>query len=534
MNKKISLGSEAREKLLLGLNELADTVKVTLGPRGRNVAIQGAGMRVPVITKDGVSVARAISFSDKEKNMGAQIVKSVANSANVHSGDGTTTATVLAQSIYNYGIKNVSLGFNPVLIKRGLDKACSIVCDKLDYISKKIESEDDIKAVATISTNNDPELGKLITEVISNVGEDGSITVINGSGFKTEVSYSSGLVIDNGYMLPNFINNLEKLKCEFDDPMYLIFDGDLTLAKEIVPIMEKVSEIGRPLVVIANKVISEAQQTLAVNNSRGALKSCIVKSPGFGDVRTEMLKDIAICLGAKLFSTSEEVMEASLEDLGQSKRFVANQNKTTIVGQGGIQEDIDNRVSQIKYMLENHREFDLYDHQLSAMITRLTKLAGVVATIRVGGLSEAEQKEIRDRIEDSINAVRAAIKEGIVSGGGSALLKCVRSLEDFDKSSLTKEEIIGFEILKDSIQVPFSQIMINAGQTDYHVHLWNIINSKKDNIGFNALKLCVEEDMIKAGIIDPVKVVKTSLSHAVSACGTLLTTEAIITEEEAG
>lgn len=528
---KISNGDSARQKIKEGVNELADAVKVTLGPRGRHVAIQ-RNTGTPVITKDGVSVARAISFSDNEKNMGAQIVKSVASSANFESGDGTTTATVLAQSIFNIGLNKIAMGFNPVLIKRGMDKACEVALDSLNDQSKKIDSEEDIVAVATISANNDRALGEVIAEVISNVGENGSINVVNGNSFKTEVGYSSGLIIDNGYMRPGFITDKEKLRCELDNPLYLVFDGDLTMAGQVVPIMTKASEAGRPLVVIAKAITGEALETLVVNNIRGALKSCVVKAPGFGDVRREMLEDISICLGAKLFTSdsANEILECTLDQLGESAFFSAVPNKTTITGQKGSQEDVDKRVEQIKHILENHRDFDLYDHQLSAMIERLTKLAGVVATIRVGGLSEAEQKEAKDRIEDSINAVRAAIKDGIVSGGGTALLRTTKSLNSFNKLSLTKEELIGFEIIEEAVKHPFIQIMQNAGQ-EYHLIMQNILDSENNSLGFNALELQMEDDMISKGIIDPVKVVRSALSHAVSACGTLLTTEAIITYE---
>ena len=304
------------------------------------------------------------------------------------------------------------------------------------------------------------------------------------------------------------------------------------MAGQVVPIMTKASEAGRPLVVIAKAITGEALETLVVNNIRGALKSCVVKAPGFGDVRREMLEDISICLGAKLFTSdsASEILECTLDQLGESAFFSAVPNKTTITGQKGSQEDVDKRVEQIKHILENHRDFDLYDHQLSAMIERLTKLAGVVATIRVGGLSEAEQKEAKDRIEDSINAVRAAIKDGIVSGGGTALLRTTKSLNSFNKLSLTKEELIGFEIIEEAVKHPFMQIMQNAGQ-EYHLIMQNILDSENNSLGFNALELQMEDDMISKGIIDPVKVVRSALSHAVSACGTLLTTEAIITYE---
>lgn len=529
--KVIQIGKDARDKLGEGLNDLANAVSVTLGPRGRNVAIESE-IGIPVITKDGVSVARAISFSDKAKNMGAQIIKSVASNANTISGDGTTTATVLAQAIYNQGIHKVNLGFNPVLIKRGLDDACNIVCERLDEISVPIQSEDDIKSVAAISTNNDKELGELIADVISKIGEDGSITVMNGGGHNTKVSYTDGFVIDNGYYLPNFINDFDKFRCEFENPYIMVYDGALSLTSDVVPVMSQVSETGMPLVLIATKVDSEALQTFVLNNTRGALKSCIVRAPGFGDIRRDMLEDICVYTGAKLFSNSAELKDITLDDLGSCERIVIGQNKTIMVGTNVSDEVISDRVESIKYILKNTEEFDLYDHQISAMVERLSKLSGIVATIKVGGLSEAEQKERKDRIEDSINAVRAAIEEGIVPGGGSALLHCVRTLEEKSKTlNLSDEERIGFDILTNVIKAPFVTIMKNAGY-DHHLIMEEIINSDNLLTGFNALRLTKEDNMIDQGIIDPVKVVKTSLSYAVSGCGTLLTTDAVIFREE--
>jgi chaperonin GroEL len=531
--KKLNFGHEARSKLGEGLNDLANAVKVTLGPRGRNVAIE-TGNRLPVITKDGVSVARSISFKDREKNMGAQIIKSVAQNANMISGDGTTTATVLAQELYNQGISKIGLGYNPVLIKRGLDRATQLVCDYLDEVSVKVEGEEEIVSVATISTNNDRELGELVAEVVSSVGEDGTITVVNGGGYQTKVSYSDGFIIDNGYFSPNFVNNLEKLRCEFEDPFILVFDGTLSLSKEVVPVMTKVSETGKPLVVIAKTFEGEAFQTFVLNHSRGALKSCLVKAPGFGNVRREMLDDIALYTGAKLF-TSDSISELDsieLEDLGRAERIEIGQNKTTIIGALGDADKIIERVDQIKYMLHNPSEFDFYDHQISSMVERLTKLSGTVATIKIGGLTESEQKERKDRVEDCINAVRAAIQEGIVSGGGSALLHSLRHLKSEKESlSLLDEEKIGFEIMEEVLKAPFIQIMNNSG-IDYYPVMFKIINSEDIRSGYDAFELNFEDDLISKGVIDPVKVVKSSLSYAVSAVGTLLTTEAIITEDE--
>jgi len=531
-NKKITLSQEARDKLGQGLNDLANAVKVTLGPRGRNVAIENE-RRLPTITKDGVSVARSISFSDREKNMGASIIKSVAQNANLYSGDGTTTATVLAQELYNEGSRNISMGFNPVLIKRGLDLACEIVCKELDSISKEVSSEEDIISVATISTNNDKGLGKLIAETVSSVGENGSITVVNGGGFKTAVTYSDGFNIDNGYISPIFINNPDKLRSEFETPFIMVYDGVLSLSTEVVPVMTKVSETGRPLVVIARGFEGEAYQTFALNHQRGALKSCLIKAPGFGDIRRDMTSDISLYTGAKLFSEEDKtsLQNITLDDLGTCESLVASQNKTTIVGAKGSSEEIVKKVEQLKYMLENTDEFDLYDHQVSAIVERLSKLAGVVATIKVGGLTESEQKEKKDRVEDSINAVRAAIQSGVVSGGGSALLHCLPKLKrEQSKLNLNSEENIGFAILEKVLTAPLKQILKNAG-VDYHPVLTQIMQSDNITSGYDALNLRFEQDMLETGIIDPVKVVKNSLSCAISAVGVLLTTEALISYE---
>jgi len=531
-NKKITLSQEARDKLSQGLNDLANAVKVTLGPRGRNVAIENE-RRLPTITKDGVSVARSISFSDREKNMGASIIKSVAQNANLYSGDGTTTATVLAQELYNEGSRNISMGFNPVLIKRGLDLACEIVCKELDSISKEVSSEEDIISVATISTNNDKGLGKLIAETVSSVGENGSITVVNGGGFKTAVTYSDGFNIDNGYISPIFINNPDKLRSEFETPFIMVYDGVLSLSTEVVPVMTKVSETGRPLVVIARGFEGEAYQTFALNHQRGALKSCLIKAPGFGDIRRDMTSDISLYTGAKLFSEEDKtsLQNITLDDLGTCESLVASQNKTTIVGAKGSSEEIVKKVEQLKYMLENTDEFDLYDHQVSAIVERLSKLAGVVATIKVGGLTESEQKEKKDRVEDSINAVRAAIQSGVVSGGGSALLHCLPKLKrEQSKLNLNSEENIGFAILEKVLTAPLKQILKNAG-VDYHPVLTQIMQSDNITSGYDALNLRFEQDMLETGIIDPVKVVKNSLSCAISAVGVLLTTEALISYE---
>ena len=530
MSKRLTTGNDARVKLGEGLNDLANAVKKTLGPRGRNVAIE-SDYGIPVITKDGVSVARSISFPDRQKNMGAQIIKSVATNANIMAGDGTTTATVLAQSIYNKGIEKVNMGFNPVLLKRGLDSACQVVCDTLGEFSNKISSIDDIKSVASISANNDTELGSLITDVIDKVGENGAINVGNGSGHKTVVTYSDGFVVDKGYLSNNFINNHEKMRCEFDNPLILIYDGSLTESGDVVPIMTKVSETKRPLLVIAKSIDSDAFQTLILNNARRSIVSCAIKAPGFGDIRRDMLDDIAVYCGAKVFTgdAPHELLEASIDDLGTCDKSVCYQNKTMLIGQSSSQEDIDSRINMIKDILENANEYDLYDHQVSGMIERLSKLAGVVATIKVGGVSEAEQKERKDRVEDSVNAVRAAIKDGIVPGGGSSLLHCIPIVKkEMLSPNLTQEEKMGYEIMIESLKSPFENIMSNAG-VDHHFVMHKIINSGNTKMGYDALLLEEKDDMISSGIIDPVKVVITSLSNAVSASGILLTTEAVVT-----
>tara|TARA_Y100000034_G_scaffold136644_1_gene214371 strand:- start:935 stop:2539 length:1605 start_codon:yes stop_codon:yes gene_type:complete len=529
MNKEVSFGNEARVKMQEGINILADSVKCTLGPRGRHAAIEQK-YGPPLITKDGVTVAKSINLEDKLMNMGVQLIKSVASKTNISAGDGTTTATVLAQEIYNHGSKMMAMGYNPVLIKRGMDKATEFIVEYLNGISVNINDEESIKSVATISANNDLALGNLISEVIINIGENGLITVEEG-GIKTEVEYTEGLNIDRGYLSPTFVNNQSKMRCDFKDPFVLIYDGSLSLTQDIVPIMEKVSETGKPLVVIAKEINSEAMQTLIYNSVRGSLPSCALKAPGFGDIRREMMEDIALVTGGVLFTdeTNGVLKTASLEDLGKARKVVVERNKTTIIDGYGDKISIENKISNLKGLL---KEGGLFDYQIASLKDRLSKLSGGVALLKVGGLSEAEVKEKKDRIEDSINAVKAALDSGIVSGGGSSLLYCIKPLKTHHNSllsqkSLTAEESVGFSIIEKALKAPFVQIMKNSG-VEHHVIMEKIINSKNNKSGYDALSLKYQTDMISIGVIDPVKVVITALENASSAIGILLTTEVAI------
>lgn len=529
--KEVKFGSEARAEIQKGVNIVADAVKVTLGPRGRHAALE-RGYGTPVITKDGVSVARAIELKDPLQNMGASLIKAAASSTNSMAGDGTTTATVLSQAIFNEGLKLIAAGNNPVLLKRGLDLGLSEITRFLSSLARSIDSEETLKHVATISTNNDRELGSMIGEVISNVGEDGVVSLEESTGGQTQVTYTEGLQIGKGWLSPSFVTNVEKLSSEFENAYIVLYDDKISSSSEFLDIIQKAHAAGKPLFIIARDVEGEALATLVVNRQKANLLCCAIKAPGFGDVRRDMLEDIAAVVGGKVFDNSNgrALRDAELSDLGRARRILCTRNTTLIVDGGGGKESVDMRVRMIKSQMADDT---LFDHQKSNLRERLSKLAGGAAVFRVGGSTEGEMRERKDRVEDSLNAVRAAIEMGIVPGGGSALLQASKVLSDFislkKNSDLLPEELAGLNILKNALREPFIQIMRNAG-FDHHGPQEKI-TSAGGFVGFDALRGEFVEDMMERGIIDPVKVVRKGVENAVSAAGTLLTTEVCVYQD---
>jgi chaperonin GroEL len=529
--KEVKFGSDARAEIQKGVNIVADAVKCTLGPRGRHAALE-RGYGPPVITKDGVSVARAIELKDPLQNIGAQLIKTAASATNSMAGDGTTTATVLSQAIFNEGLKMVAAGHNPVLLKRGLDLGLSQVTSFLSTLSRSIDSEDTLKHVATISTNNDSELGAMIGEVVSNVGEDGVISLEESTGGQTQVTYTEGLQVTKGWLSPAFVTNPEKLSCEFEGAYVILYDDKLTSSAEFLEIIQKTHANGKPLFIIAREVEGEALATLVLNRQKANLLCCAIKAPGFGDVRRDMLEDIAAIVGGKVFDNSNgrALRDAELEDLGRARRIVCTRNTTLIVDGGGSKDRAEMRVRMIKSQMADST---LFDHQKSSLKDRLSKLSGGAAVFRVGGATEGEMRERKDRVEDSLNAVRAAIEMGIVPGGGSALLQASKMVGDFIQSQpagkLLVEEVAGLNILRNALREPFIQIMRNAG-FDHHGPQERIL-STGGFVGFDALHGEFVSDMLSRGIIDPVKVVRKGVENAVSASGTLLTTEVCVYQD---
>lgn len=527
MGKTVIIGAEARQKMLNGVNILANAVKATLGPRGRNVAIERHNVLVPLITKDGVTVARHINLDDRCENMGAQLVKSVAAAANNSAGDGTTTATVLAQSIYGEGVRMVEAGNNPVLIKRGIDLAVKEVISRLKEMSVDISTGETLTSVATISANNDPALGKMISEAIEAVGENGVLTVEEDTGSDTRVEYTDGLKVDRGVLSPYFITNANNLTAELSDCYILLYNDKIKSINELVPIIQPIAESGACLLIIAKEIEKDAIDNIAYNKENGALKACVIKAPGFGDVRTAILQDIATITDGTVFDSSRALETASIQDLGRARKVVSGLNTTTIVDGFADKADIEVEIDRITNLLGSS---DLFDHQKEVLRGQLSRLGGGAAIFKVGGNSEAEVRERRDRVEDAINAVKSAIEEGIVPGGGSALLKCIKSLDNIDITKLMPEEIIGINIVKKSIQAPFHQIMINAGVEKYHGISEKI--EAEGPIGYDALNMKMVDDVFEQGIIDPTKVVRSALEHAASAGGILLTTQVSIFTSE--
>lgn len=521
MAKELKFNIEAREQLKKGVDELANAVKVTLGPKGRNVIIEKK-FGAPHITKDGVSVAKEIELIDPFQNTGAQLVKSVASKTGDDAGDGTTTATVLAQSIVATGLKNVAAGANPMDLKRGIDKAVAKVVESIKAQSEQVGDDyDKIEQVATVSANNDNEIGKLIADAMKKVSKDGVITIEEAKGRETTIGVVEGMQFDRGYLSPYFVTNTEKMECEMENPLILIYDKKISNLQEFLPILNPAAQTGRPILVIAEDVESEALTTLVVNRLRAQLKICAVKAPGFGDRRKAMLEDIAILTGGIVISEEKglKLEQATIEMLGSAEKVTITKDNTTIVGGKGQKENIQDRVNQIKNEIKNTTS----DYDKEKLQERLAKLSGGVAVLYVGAASEVEMKEKKDRVDDALCATRAAIEEGIVPGGGVAFIRSIECLEGFEGKS--DDEKTGIEIVKRAIEEPLRQIVENAG-LEGAVVVEKVRNGKGD-FGYNARK-DTYENLRESGIIDPAKVCRVALENAASIAGMFLTTECVI------
>jgi chaperonin GroEL len=521
--KDVKFSADARDKLLRGVDILANAVKVTLGPKGRNVVIEKS-FGAPRITKDGVTVAKEIELADRFENMGAQMVREVASKQNDATGDGTTTATVLAQSIVREGGKAVAAGMNPMDLKRGIDLAVEAVVADLKKNSKKVTSNAEVAQVGTISANGDVSVGKMIAEAMQKVGNEGVITVEEAKTAETELDVVEGMQFDRGYLSPYFITNAEKMVAELEDPYILVFEKKLSSLQAMLPILEAVVQTGKPLLIIAEDVEGEALATLVVNKLRGGLKVAAVKAPGFGDRRKAMLEDIAILTAGTMVSEDLGIKLESLtlKELGRAKKVRIDKETTTIVDGSGKKKDIESRVNQIKAQVEETTS----DYDREKLQERLAKLAGGVAVIRVGGATEIEVKEKKDRVDDALNATRAAVEEGVLPGGGIALLRAIAALDKI-KTDNTDQKT-GVEIVKKALQAPARQIIENAGD-DSAVIVGKLFESKNYSDGYNA-QTGVYADLVKTGIIDPTKVVRTAIQDAASIAGLLITTEAMIAE----
>ncbi|MCL8382241.1 chaperonin GroEL [Xanthobacter aminoxidans] len=521
--KDVKFSVDARDKVLRGVDILANAVKVTLGPKGRNVVIEKS-FGAPRITKDGVSVAKEIELEDKFENLGAQLVREVASKTNDLAGDGTTTATVLAQAIVKEGAKAVAAGMNPMDLKRGIDVAVDAIVKDLAANSRKVTSNDEIAQVGTISANGDAEVGKFLAEAMKKVGNEGVITVEEAKTAETELDVVEGMQFDRGYLSPYFITNAEKMRVEFEEPYILINEKKLAGLQELLPVLEAVVQSARPLLIIAEDVEGEALATLVVNKLRGGLKVAAVKAPGFGDRRKAMLQDIAILTGGTVISEEVGIKldSVNLSMLGRAKKVVIEKENTTIVDGAGEKADIEARIAQIRAQIETTTS----DYDREKAQERLAKLAGGVAVVRVGGSTEVEVKEKKDRVDDALHATRAAVEEGIVPGGGVALLRSIKVLDGLKVDNADQKT--GIEIVRRAIQAPARQIVQNAGD-DGSVVVGKILESNDYTFGYNA-QTGEYVDMVKAGIIDPTKVVRTALQDAASVSGLLITTEALIAE----
>ena len=525
MAKEIKFNIEARDLLKKGVDKLADAVKVTLGPKGRNVVIEKK-FGAPQITKDGVSVAKEIEFSNPYENIGAQMVKEVASKTGDDAGDGTTTATVLAQSLISVGLKNVAAGANPMDLKRGIDKAVAQVVKSIASQAKLVGDDyDKIQQVATISANNDDEIGKLIADAMRKVSKDGVITIEEAKGTDTTIEVVEGMQFDRGYISAYFVTNTEKMEVEMDKPYILIYDKKISNLKELLPVLEPAVQSGRPLLIIAEDVDSEALTTLVVNRLRAQLKICAVKAPGFGDRRKEMLEDIAVLTGGVVISEEKGITleQATLEMLGTAEKITVNKDNTVIVNGSGAKENISNRIAQIKAQIATTTS----DYDREKLQERLAKLSGGVAVLYVGAASEVEMKEKKDRVDDALSATRAAIEEGIVPGGGVAYIRAIDSLTGL--KAFNDDEAIGMDIVKRAIEEPLRQIVFNAGKEGAVVV--QKVREGKDDFGYNA-RTDVYENFFAAGVVDPAKVTRVALENAASIAGMFLTTECVITEKK--
>ena len=521
--KQVLFGSDAREKMLRGVNILANAVKVTLGPKGRNVVLDKS-FGAPRSTKDGVSVAKEIELEDKFENMGAQMIREVASKTNDKAGDGTTTATVLAQAIVQEGLKAVAAGMNPMDLKRGIDKAVTVVVAQIKDASKKVTTNAEIAQVGTISANGDVEVGEMIAKAMEKVGNEGVITVEEAKTAETELDVVEGMQFDRGYLSPYFITNPDKMEVVLEDPYILVFDKKITSLQPMLPILEAVVQSGRPLLIIAEDVEGEALATLVVNRLRGGLRVAAVKAPGFGDRRKAMLEDIAVLTKGEVISEDLGIKleTVSLDQLGRAKKVTITKENTTIVDGVGEKSDIEARIGQIKKQIEETTS----DYDKEKLQERLAKLAGGVAVIRVGGSTEVEVKEKKDRVDDALNATRAAVEEGIVPGGGTALLKASKALAGLE--GINSDQTAGIAIVRKAIQAPLRQIAENAG-VEGSVVVNAVLSNESAGYGFNA-QTEKYVDLVADGVIDPAKVVRTALQDAASVAGILITTEAAVAE----
>ncbi|HEY2065255.1 MAG TPA: chaperonin GroEL [Gemmatimonadaceae bacterium] len=523
--KELHFNTDARAALKRGVDKLAEAVKVTLGPKGRNVVIDKK-FGAPTVTKDGVTVAKEIELADPLENMGAQMVKEVATKTSDNAGDGTTTATVLAQAIFREGLKNVTAGSNPMAIKRGIDKAVTAIIEELKKISVPTTGKKEIAQVGSISANNDAEIGNLIAEAMEKVGKDGVITVEEAKGLDTTLETVEGMQFDRGYVSPYFVTDPEKMEAVLEDAFILIHDKKISSMKDLLPVLEKVAQQGRPLLIIAEDVEGEALATLVVNKLRGTLRVAAVKAPGFGDRRKAMLQDIAVLTGGQVISEELgfKLENADVKMLGKAKRVVVDKDNTTIIDGAGDEQAIQGRIKEIRAAVESSTS----DYDKEKLQERLAKLAGGVAVINVGAATEAEMKEKKARVEDALHATRAAVEEGIVPGGGVALIRAQRALKNLKLDE--RDEQIGVDIIRRAIEEPLRMIVQNAGG-EGSIVLEKVRSAKDDKFGYNALT-DTYEDLVQAGVIDPTKVTRTALQNAASIASLLLTTEAIIVEKK--
>ena len=524
MAKQLLFNEEARKKLLSGVEQISQAVKVTLGPKGRNVLLDKK-FGAPTVTKDGVSVAREVELEDPYENMGAQLLKEVATKTNDVAGDGTTTATVLAYSMVREGLKAVAAGMTPIELKKGMDKAVKLAVDEIKKNSKEIKGTDEVSHVASVSANNDEEIGSILASAIERVGKDGVITVEESKTMETTTDFVEGMQFDRGYISPYFVTDRDRMETVFDNPLILIHDKKISSMKDMLPLLEKVAQAGKPLVIICEDMDGEALATLIVNNLRGVLKTCAVKAPGFGDRRKAMLEDIAILTGGQVITEDLglKLETTELSQLGQAKSVKIDKDNTTIVDGAGNAKDIKERVGQIKHQIEEATS----EYDKEKLKERLAKISGGVAVINIGAVTEVEMKEKKHRVEDALSATRAALEEGIVAGGGLALIQAAECLEKADTADLSDDAKVGFKIVKRALEEPIRQIAENAGLDGAVIA--DKAKHEKKGVGFDAAKM-EWKDMVGAGIIDPAKVTRSALQNAASVASLLLTTECAITD----